>query len=128
MIYIINPSKFCHGSLVEILFCNRGNYTSGYDYICVSRSKLKKYKADTNQSPIVVLDKKEQPITLQKVTVGGSSDNYLQVHSEAKSAKETSMNTRFADRFEDGLKQIKESLNKKSGVKKMQKYGSAKAG
>ena len=94
---------------------------AGYDYICVSRSKLKKYKADTNQSPIVVLDKKEQPITLQKVTVDGSTDNYLQVHSEAKTAKEASMNKRFADRFKDGLKQIKESLDKKSGVKKVAK-------
>ena len=35
--------------------------------------------------------------------------------------KETSMNSRFSKRFEQGLTQIKESLYKKSGVKKQQK-------
>lgn len=94
---------------------------NGYDYICVSRSKLKHYRADINQSPVVVLDKKEQPITLQKITVAGCTDNYLQVNSHAKALKEISMNSRFAERFEDGLKQVKESLNKKSGIKKLSK-------
>ena len=94
---------------------------NGYDYICVSRSKLRHYKADTNQSPVVVLDKKEQPITLQKITVADCTDNYLQVNSHAKALKEISMNSRFAERFEDGLKQIKESLDKKSGIKKSSK-------
>ena len=94
---------------------------SGYDYICVSRSKLKKYKADTNQSPVVVRDNKEQPITLRKVTVEGCTDNYLQVHSHAKALKETGMNNRFGDRFEEGLKQIKDSLDKKGGIKKLSK-------
>jgi transposase len=92
-----------------------------YDYICVSRAKLKNYKADTSKSPVVVLDNKEQPITLRKVRVEGCPDNYLQVHSYAKALKENSMNTRFANRFEEGLQQIKDSLNKKSGIKKLSK-------
>jgi PAS domain-containing protein len=93
----------------------------GYRYMCVSRSKMKKYTADTGSKPIVVTDRKQQPITLQKVKVAGCADNYLHVHSGAKEHKEASMNNRFAERFEDGLKQIKESLGKKSGIKKQDK-------
>jgi hypothetical protein len=94
---------------------------NGYDYMCVSRSGMKKYTVDTESKPIGIFDKKKQVITLQKVKVAGSTDNYLHVHSLAKELKETSMNSRFAERFEDGLKQIKEGLGKKSGVKKQTK-------
>jgi hypothetical protein len=43
------------------------------------------------------------------------------VHSLAKQAKETGMNSRFSQRFEEGLTQIKEGISKKGGVKKQQK-------
>lgn len=90
----------------------------GYKYMCVSRSGLKKYKADTSSEPVVVQDNKKQPITLQKAAVANCTDNYLHVHSAAKEIKEASMKSRFAQRFEQGLQQIKESLDKKGGVKK----------
>jgi len=90
----------------------------GYKYICVSRSGLKKYKADTGSKPVVVQDNKKQPITLRKVVVENCTDNYLHVHSAAKELKEASMNSRFTERFEQGLQQIKESLDKRGGVKK----------
>ena len=93
----------------------------GYRYMCVSRSKMKKYTTETGSKPIVITDRKKQPITLRKVKVEGSTDNYLHVHSQAKELKETGMNNRFTERFEDGLKQIKESLGKKSGIKKQDK-------
>ncbi|MBA3706875.1 MAG: IS1634 family transposase [Bacteroidetes bacterium] len=92
-----------------------------FDYMCVSRSGMSKYSVDTNSNPIKILDKKEQPITLQKVTVENSSDTWLRVHSQGKALKESGMNSRFSQRFEQGLSQIKESLDKKSGVKKQQK-------
>jgi hypothetical protein len=41
-----------------------------FDYMCVSRSGMSKYNVDINSNPIQISDKKEQPITLQKVTVG----------------------------------------------------------
>ena len=94
---------------------------NGYDYMCVSRSGMGKYTIDPESNPIGIFDKKKQVITLQKVKAAGSTDNYLHVHSQAKERKETSMNSRFAERFEDGLKQIKESLGKKGGVKKQAK-------
>lgn len=92
-----------------------------FDYMCVSRSGMSKYSVDTNSNPIKILDKKEQPITLQKVTVENSSDTWLRVYSQGKALKESGMNSRFSQRFEQGLSQIKESLDKKSGVKKQQK-------
>lgn len=92
-----------------------------FEYMCVSRSGTKKYTVDTTCNPVEITDKKKQPITLQKVNVAGSADNWLRVYSQAKALKETSMNSRFSKRFEQGLTQIKESLNKKSGVKKQQK-------
>jgi len=92
-----------------------------FDYMCVSRSGMSKYSVDPNSNPIKILDKKEQPITLQKVTVESSSDTWLRVHSQGKALKESGMNSRFSQRFEQGLSQIKESLGKKSGVKKQEK-------
>lgn len=92
-----------------------------FDYMCVSRSGMSKYNVDTDSSPVKIFDKKEQPITLQKVTVESSSDTWLRVHSQGKALKESGMNSRFSQRFEQGLSQIKESLGKKSGVKKQQK-------
>ncbi len=92
-----------------------------FDYMCVSRSGMSKYSVDISSSPIKILDKKEQPITLQKVTVENSSDIWLRVHSWGKALKESGMNSRFSQRFEQGLSQIKESLSKKSGVKKQEK-------
>ena len=92
-----------------------------FDYMCVSRSNMKKYSVDTASNPIKIFDKKEQALTLQKVTVEGSTDTWLRVHSHAKALKESGMNSRFSQRFEQGLSQIKESLGKKSGVKKQEK-------
>src|SRR6266511_3231791 len=43
-----------------------------FDYMCVSRSGMSKYSVDISSSPIKILDKKEQPITLQKVTVANN--------------------------------------------------------
>jgi hypothetical protein len=94
---------------------------NNYDYICVSRSGMKKYTVDTASKPVQVFDKKEQPITLQKVKMEGCTDNYICVHSLAKQAKETGMNSRLSQRFEEGLTQIKEGISKKGGVKKQQK-------
>ena len=92
-----------------------------FDYICVSRSSMKKYSAEVNSKPIVIVDNKQQPITLQKVKVAKDSDNYLLVHSQAKQAKEVSMKSRFTKRYEEELIKIKKSLSTKGGVKKQEK-------
>ncbi len=93
----------------------------GYDYMCVSRSGLTRYRVDPNSDPVKITDKQKQPITLQKVLLADNNDNYLRVYSQAKETKERSMNTLFKQRFEAGLVQTEASLHKKNGVKKAAK-------
>ena len=59
----------------------------GYDYLCVSRSNIKDYQADTKSEPVQIYDKKRQPIELLKVHVENDTDNYLWVKSQAKALK-----------------------------------------
>jgi len=92
-----------------------------FGYMCVSRSGMKQYTVDASSQPVKICDKKGQPLILQKVTVADSTDNWLLVNSEAKALKESGMNSRFSQRFEEGLTKIKDSLGKKKGVKKQQK-------
>ena len=93
----------------------------GYDYLCVTRSNKKKYTVEANAPTITVRDNKKQRIDLCSVKVGNDTDYYLKIASESKEKKERSMNTQFAERFENELKKISESLSKKSGVKQYDK-------
>ena len=93
----------------------------GYDYLCVSRSSLKAYEADISCTPVMIKDKKLQPIELMKVRVENDNDHYLWVRSHAKALKERSMNRLFAERFEQGLEQIKTGVSRKGGTKKLEK-------
>lgn len=93
-----------------------------YGYMCVSRSNLKEYHADTDSSPVEIKDKRNQPIELMKVKAGGKDpDKYLWVKSKAKALKENSMNGLLAQRFEEGIQSISEGINKKGGTKKLDK-------
>jgi len=92
-----------------------------YDYLCVSRSNLKDYKADTDSRPVQIYDKKNQPIELLNVRVENDTDNYLWVKSEAKALKENSMNDQFSQRFEEGLRGIQKGIASKGGTKKTDK-------
>jgi hypothetical protein len=92
-----------------------------YDYLCVSRSNLKEYYADTDCTPVLIKDKKDQPIELLKVKNLGDNDNYLWVKSQAKALKENSMNGLFSQRFEEGIQNINEGISKKGGTKKLDK-------
>jgi len=88
-----------------------------FDYVCVSRSKLNNYTIDPKSLPVEVQDKKKQKIQLQKVVSEEHNDFFLKIDSEAKRAKEVSMNNRFQEGFEKGLSLITASLEKKSGIK-----------
>ena len=92
-----------------------------YDYMCVSRSNLKQYKADTDSRPVQIYDKKKQPIELLNVRVENDTDNYLWVKSEAKALKENSMYNQFAQRFEEGILGIQNGISSKGGTKKTDK-------
>jgi transposase len=95
--------------------------SKGYDYMCVSRSSLKEYYADTMATPVKIRDKKDQPIELLKVKVAGDNDQYLWVSSHAKALKENSMNGLLSQRFEEGIQNIGEGIAKKGGTKKLSK-------
>ena len=90
---------------------------NGFDYVCVSRSKIKDYTVDAKNVPVTVFDRKKQKITLQKVVSEKHNDFFLKIDSEAKRAKELSMNNRFQEGFEKGLSLIFNSLTKKGGIK-----------
>jgi len=93
----------------------------GYDYLCVTRSSLKNYKAEADAATVTVTDNKKQKIELCPVKSDKNTDYYLKVESHTKEIKERSMNDRFRQRFEEGLHTIAESLTKKGGVKKADK-------
>lgn len=95
--------------------------SKGYDYMCVSRSSIKEYYADTSATPVQIIDKRKQPIELLKVRANGSSDQYLWVRSQAKALKENSMIGLLSQRFEEGIQSIREGIVKKGGTKKLNK-------
>ena len=95
--------------------------SEGYQYLCVSRSNAKSYKADTGSKPVQIVDKREQPIELLRVKVENDGDNYLWVKSQAKAEKENSMHNQFSERFEEGLRGIQNSISKRGGTKKLDK-------
>ena len=90
---------------------------NGFDYVCVSRSKIKDYRIEEGTVPVTVEDNKKQKIKLQKIVSEKYNDFFLKIDSEAKRAKEFSMNNRFQESFEKGLSIIEASLSKKSGIK-----------
>ena len=94
---------------------------NNFDYVCVSRCKLKDYKIAPNSSPVEIEDKKKQKITLQKIVSEKHNDFFLKIDSQAKRAKEVSMNNRFQEGFEKELSIITASLEKKGGIKKEEK-------
>ena len=86
----------------------------GYDYVCVSRStKAEIKKADTG-SPVIVKDKKDREITLEKMLTGDDSTYFMKVTSPTKGLKEKAMKTLFEQRYEEGLELIGIGLTKKS--------------
>ena len=93
----------------------------GYDYLCVSRSSLKKYQMDAGVTTFTVVDNKKQKIDLCRVKSSRNTDYYLKVESQAKEAKERAMNQQFRLRFEAGMQKIANSLTKKGGVKQQDK-------
>ncbi|MDO9154018.1 MAG: IS1634 family transposase [Paludibacter sp.] len=93
----------------------------GYDYVCVSRSTKAAIKQAQTGKPVIVNDRKNREITLEKVLTNNDSAYYMKVTSPTKALKERAMKTLFEQRFEDGLECIKASLTKKSGVKTYEK-------
>ena len=93
-----------------------------YDYLCVTRSKLKDYVAVKNQDqPVIITDRRKSPVELLMVKKEGIEDSLLYVRSERKEIKELSMNENFTSHFTTGLNQILQGIQKKGGTKKAEK-------
>ena len=94
----------------------------GFDYLCVSRSRIKDYKAaKEGGKPVVITDKRKSNIELLLIKQQTSEDNFLYVRSERKAHKEVSMHQNFTSHFEQGLTQILLGIEKKGGTKKLVK-------
>jgi hypothetical protein len=93
----------------------------GYDYVCVSRSKIKDYTINKDGAVRHLMTKENQLITLQKIEKKDDTDYILKVKSTGKQAKERSMKSKFEDRFLEEIKKIASSITKKHAVKKADK-------
>ena len=93
----------------------------GYDYISVSRRKLKDYVLEKNElEQIEIYDRRKGKIKLSKVMNQGD-ETILYVKSENKAKKEDAMVDKIGERFEQGLSEIELALHKKGGTKKIDK-------
>ena len=94
----------------------------GYDYIAVSRQKLKDYKeVSLEKEQTIIYDKRKSPIALKEVEKPGCEDTYIYVKSERKAKKENAMKELFTKRYETQLENINAALGKKGGTKKLDK-------
>ena len=93
----------------------------GYDYVCVSRSKIKDYTINPNSPARHLMTKDNHIISLQKVEKEKDTDYILKVKSTGKQAKERSMKSKFDERFLEEINKISASIHKKHGVKKADK-------
>jgi len=91
----------------------------GYDYVCVSRKRLRDYSAETTVSQFTDRDKNQ--VELAVFHPEGYSDTWMYVQSDAKRKKEASMAGKLAGRFEEELQGIRAALSKKGGTKKVEK-------
>jgi hypothetical protein len=91
----------------------------GYDYLCVSRTKVKDYNLK-NEIPTIVYDKKSQKIELNEIEGVAENQCIFKVKSGMKAMKERSMNRKFKTNFEDTLSKLSNGLSKKSGIKKQE--------
>ena len=93
----------------------------GYNYLCVSRTKLKDYTLADNYASVTVKDARKQEISLREVHTEADEDYYLEITSPSKALTEASMNRQWRERFEIEMQKINESLSKKGGTKKYEK-------
>ena len=93
----------------------------GYNYLCVSRTRLTDYEISEDCQSVKVLDTRKQEITLRQVKHEADGDYYLEINSPAKAVKESSMNRQWRERFEQELTKAREALGRKGGKKNYEK-------
>ena len=92
--------------------------SKGFDYICVSRSKIK--TPDFSQLELTeVINKKGRKVGVKLIK--DKEEKILYCQSEFKQKKERSMLSAFQKRFEEGIEHISLAIHKKRGMKKYEK-------
>jgi transposase len=91
----------------------------GFDYLCVTRSKLKDYT--TKGTAFEMADNRGNKIHLQHIEKEGCPDRYLYIRSEMKAVKEASMDAHYSKRYEEELLNIAGAIHKKGGTKNITK-------
>ena len=89
----------------------------GYDYLCVSRTRLKDYELAEGAKTVTVCDNRKREIRLTRVRHEEGGDHFLEIVSAGKTLKEKSMNAAFRKGFEGELEKARASLAKKHGKK-----------
>lgn len=95
--------------------------TKGYNYLCVSRTKLTDCTLKDEGRTVTVYDNRKRPITLAEIAHEEGSDYFLRVNSPAKAMTERSMNRQWRQRFEDELTKARNALTTKGGTKNYDK-------
>lgn len=90
----------------------------GFDYIVVSRKRLKEIPAEMAMVTVREDDRRSVQATIRQ---NPSGELEVYCHSSAKEVKETGIKTRFEKRFEAALTKIQNALSKKGGTKKFDK-------
>ena len=93
-------NKVMGGDKKPVVVMDAGNGTNenlstlsdkGYHQLCVSRVKLKNYKADTGRTSILLKTKPRKNVTLTKVVKGDNSDYCMEIQRGMKAIKERGM-------------------------------------
>ena len=95
--------------------------SKGYNYLCVSRTRLKDYELSPDHQSVTVFDSRKRPITLREVHTNPDGDYYLEVTSPSKAMTEASMNRQWKERFESEMETINAAISRKGGTKTYEK-------
>lgn len=94
----------------------------GYQYVCVSRQQIKDYQlSGTGKQVVQFTNRGKEQVKLEVFTSEAHEDTLMYVQSETKRKKEQSIDEKLSGRFEEALGSIKNAINKKGGVKRIDK-------
>jgi transposase len=104
---------------------------NGFDYLSVTRSKLKHYTVvEPNKPTIGLQDNRGNKINVEFVTkkpakkpaaAKNDTDTFLHIKSDKKAVKEASMESKFSIKFEAELLNLTAGLSRPRGTKKIEK-------
>lgn len=93
----------------------------GYQYLVVSRTKLKDYQVLQQGKQTYLLTKSKKPIRLTEVQSEKHTDRFFKVEIPNKALKEQGIKSRLEQGYEQQLQLIQKGLTKPRGIKKADK-------